>query len=184
MISFASSEKFYKYNENASTLLQQGVRHAFVQLSQSLSQLNNEQYTRPSVILFNATIGQHVRHIIELFTCLETGYETGVVNYEKRKRDHLIENDKELASILLQRIYANLDRPNKNLLLQSGFDEHSSETVITVTNYHREIIYNLEHAVHHMAMIRIGINEVSSIKVSAEFGVATSTIKNRNRCAP
>ena len=86
--------------KNASTLLQQGVRHAFVQLSQSLSQLNNEQYTRPSVILFNATIGQHVRHIIELFTCLETGYETGVVNYEKRKRDHLIENDKELASIL------------------------------------------------------------------------------------
>ncbi len=69
-------------------LLKQPIQNVFVQLSESLHQLTDAEYSQPSNILFNASIGQHVRHIIELFLCLEKGYETGVVNYEKRKRDY------------------------------------------------------------------------------------------------
>ena len=53
--------------------LQQSVKNVFLQLSESLHQLTDEQYVQPSKTLFNATIGQHVRHIIELFICLEKG---------------------------------------------------------------------------------------------------------------
>jgi hypothetical protein len=67
-------------------LLKHPIQNVFVQLSESLNQLSDDEYIRPSTILFNATIGQHVRHIIELFLCLEKGYGEGVVNYEKRKR--------------------------------------------------------------------------------------------------
>jgi hypothetical protein len=62
-------------------LLKQSVQHVFVQLSETLHQLQDEEYSQPSRILFDATIGQHTRHIIELFLCLEQGYESGVVNY-------------------------------------------------------------------------------------------------------
>lgn len=163
--------------------LQQTVKNVFVQLSESIQLLTREQYVQPSKTLFNATIGQHVRHIIELFICLEKGYEKGVVNYEKRKRDLLIETDKDFANNLLQAIYANLEKPNKKLLLESNYDEHSAETLTVTTNYYREIIYNLEHTVHHMALIRVGINEVSAITVPDGFGVASSTIKYRKTCA-
>jgi len=159
--------------------LQQAVRNVFVQLTESLNQLDDSQYIQPSKNLLNATVGQHVRHIIELFMCLDKGYDSGVVNYEKRKRDAAIEANRGLANHLLQKIYSNLDRPNRNLLLESGYDEDSSETITIITNYYREIIYNLEHTVHHMALIRIGINEVSTVKVAEEFGVASSTIKYR-----
>src|SRR5215211_5006609 len=77
--------------------LYQSIKNVFVQLDDSLQQLTDTQYTQPSKRLFNATIGQHVRHIIELFVCLQKGYETGVVNYEKRKRDLQLETDKEFA---------------------------------------------------------------------------------------
>jgi hypothetical protein len=77
--------------------LQQSVRNVFVQLSESLHHLSDEQYVKQSKTLFKATIGQHVRHIIELFVCLEAGYESGLVNYEKRKRDILIEKNKDFA---------------------------------------------------------------------------------------
>ena len=164
--------------------LQQSVKNVFVQLSESLHQLTDEQYVQPSKTLFNATIGQHVRHIIELFICLEKGYETGLVNYEKRKRDLAIETDKQFANGLLQKIYKNLEKPNKNLLLESNYDEHSADTLTVTTNYYREIIYNLEHTVHHMALIRVGINEVSTIAVPYEFGVASSTLNYRKKCAP
>src|SRR6187431_1891974 len=97
-------------------ILKQSIQHVFVQLSETLNHLSNEEYVRPSRILLNATIGQHVRHIIELFQCLEKGYSEGIVNYEKRKRDYQIETNKELASALLKEVYQNIERSNKAIV--------------------------------------------------------------------
>lgn len=164
-------------------LLKQPIQNVFVQLSESLHQLSDIEYSQPSKILFNASIGQHVRHIIELFLCLEKGYETGVVNYEKRKRDCQIETNKTLAAELLRDIYHRIDRPNIDLVMEAE-DYEDTETAITIpSNYYREIAYNLEHTIHHMALIRVGINEVSAIQLPQDFGVAYSTIKFRQQCA-
>lgn len=163
--------------------LQQAINNVFVQLSDTLEQLSTEQYRQPSKILFNATIGQHTRHIIELFMELDKGYESGIVNYEKRKRDYLIETDKSFAASLLHKIYSGLNKPDKELILESNYDEHSDEVIAIKSNYYREVIYNLEHTVHHMALIRVGVTEVSSIELPEGFGVASSTIKYRKACA-
>ena len=163
--------------------LQQAIQSVFVQISESLEQLTCEQYCQPSKILFGATIGQHVRHIIELFICLDNGYSTGVVNYEKRKRDYTIETNKEFAASLLKSIYLTLDKTNKDLVLEASFDDNTADCISIDTNYYREIAYNLEHTVHHMALIRVGITEVSNIEVPTSFGVASSTIKYRQSCA-
>jgi hypothetical protein len=157
--------------------IQKAIQNVFVQLSDSLRQLSNEEYTQKCPALFNATIGQHVRHIIELFICLDQGYEKGLINYEKRKREYTIETNKDVAIEFLQQIPVKFYRHDKNFLLEATFDEHSNETILISSNYFRELVYNLEHTVHHMALIRIGINEVSAVKVPEEFGVASSTIK-------
>jgi hypothetical protein len=164
-------------------LLKKPIQHVFVQLSESLNQLSNEEYMQPSNILFSATIGQHVRHIIELFLCLEQGYENGTVNYEKRKRDYRIETDKQFAASLMAEIYSRIERPNKDLVLEAEDYTECVETVSVPSNYFRELTYNLEHTIHHMALIRVGINEVSKVQLPEEFGVAYSTIKYREQCA-
>jgi hypothetical protein len=163
--------------------LQQSVKKAFLQVEAILESLETEQYISPSRCLFNATIGQHVRHIIELFIELDNGYESGVVNYEKRKRDYRIETDKDVAAALLNNICHEMMRPNKPLLLQAGYKEDSDELISMETNYYRELAYNMEHTVHHMALIRIGINELSAVTVDENFGIASSTIKYRSTCA-
>ena len=164
-------------------MLKQPIQHVFVQLSETLNQLSNEEYIRSSRILLNATIGQHVRHIIELFQCLEKGYDEGIVNYEKRKRDYQIETNKELAAASLKAVYQNIERPNKEIILEAEDYYDTMEIVSIPSNYYRELAYNLEHTIHHMALIRVGVNEVSSVKLPGEFGVAYSTVKYRNQCA-
>ena len=164
-------------------VLKNSVQNVLVQLTGSLKELSDTEYAQPCKALFNASIGQHVRHIIELFLCLEKGYETGVVNYERRSRDHRIETEKNLAIRTIQEIYQRVDRPNIALRMNAeDYDENLGQIEIP-TNYYREIAYNLEHTIHHMALIRVGINDVSSVKVSPEFGVAYSTIKYWQECA-
>ncbi len=163
--------------------IQQSVQIIFQQLEDSLVQLTNEQYCKKIDTLSGATVGQHVRHVVEMFVCLQDGYATGIVNYENRKRDITIESSNEVAIHLMQHINTSLFIKNKELILEAGFDENSFELNQIPTNYFREIAYNLEHAIHHMALIKIGINEVSEVTLPEGYGVASSTIKYRQQLA-
>ncbi|MCG7858155.1 hypothetical protein [Flavihumibacter sp.] len=159
------------------------VRNAFDQLQDILQQLSPEQYTQSCSTLSGATIGQHNRHIIEMYQCLLEGYENGKVNYEERRRDIRIESDPVLAVELLENICKMLERSNKPMNLHAGYDAATMETIQLETNYHREIAYNLEHTIHHMALIKVGLLDLPGIRIPEGFGVASSTMKYRNACA-
>jgi uncharacterized damage-inducible protein DinB len=163
--------------------LQKAVHHVFLQLSDSLDQLDAEQYIYPCKSLSGNTIGQHVRHIIELFQCLESGYMSGEVDYEKRKRDKQIETDKNFANGLLQVIIQQISKQNKPIDLLTYYDDLRTEPEKINSNYFREIAYNLEHTIHHMALIRVGLREIGDIPVNDNYGVASSTLKYRKQCA-
>jgi hypothetical protein len=165
-----------------SSFFKQLTGSVFAELQNALIELPDGVYSKPCPSLSNATIGQHARHIIELFQCLETGYETGLVNYEKRKRDLQIEQDKTVAIALLGIIINGLDKQDKDLTLQASFGDGSVEVNLN-SNYYREVAYNLEHTIHHMALIRVGIKEFTTIVLPDSFGVAPSTIQYRKACA-
>jgi hypothetical protein len=161
---------------------QKAIHRIFLQLSDSLNQISQDQYNYKCGNLSGNTIGQHVRHIIEMFQCLETGYLSGEIDYEKRKRDIHIETDKQYAQILLDEIDRGILRMDKPLLLLTYYDDLQPEPDKINTNYFREVAYNLEHTIHHMALIRIGLKETGDISVDDSYGVATSTLKYRLQC--
>ena len=152
-------------------------------LEDCLAAMDNVLYSTSSENLSGGTIGQHTRHIIELFTCLLSGYEEGYVNYEKRKRDIVLETDVTAACRALQSIRRSVSLPDKPLQLEVCFEQELSDQIST--NYLRELIYNLEHMIHHMALIRVGIRELINLNLPDHFGVAPSTLKHRKEvCAP
>ncbi|HVM88819.1 MAG TPA: hypothetical protein VMT76_11585 [Puia sp.] len=159
--------------------IKQSVRSVLKQLETSIVQLSDEQYSCRVNMLSEASVGQHVRHVLAMFICLQEGYERGIVNYEKRKRDVRIENSRTVALLIINEISNGICQENKDIVLEAGFDEDSNELLKFPTNYYRELAYNIEHAIHHMALIRIGINEVSSISLPEGYGVASSTMKYR-----
>lgn len=160
-----------------------GVREVLVQMTDTLSRLTDGQYNHSSRVLSGASIGQHVRHVAELFICLENGYAEGVINYDNRKRDRRIETDRHFALCLLGQIQEGMDKPDKLLQLETGYATADGRAFLATTNYYREILYNLEHTVHHMALIRIGIESLSAVSLPDSFGVAASTIQYRTSCA-
>jgi len=163
--------------------LQKAVQHVFLQLTDSLNQLKPEQYIYTCKNLSGHTIGQHVRHIIEMFQCLDAGYQRGEVDYEKRKRDRQIETDKNLATEILKEISRQIYRENKSLYLLVNYNDLQTEPEKISTNYLREIAYNLEHTIHHMALIRVALRELGNLPVDDSYGIAPSTLKYRKECA-
>jgi hypothetical protein len=163
--------------------LRQPLHNLLEQLQFAIEELSDDQFTMPVEMLSRSTIGQHLRHIIEFYFELDKGYDSGEVNYDKRKRDQLIESDRYFAIQKLNEIGNGLLREDRNLLLVTELNPDSKEIIKVRTNYFRELIYNLEHTVHHMALIRVGISAVSDIRVPDKFGVAASTIKFREACA-
>jgi hypothetical protein len=155
-------------------------KNILVQLKDAIDQMNAEDFVKPSLSLSYASVGAHVRHTLEFFICLEAGFEDGVVNYDKRAHDKQIETDKTVALLTIARISAFIDeqKKDKKLFLEVGYEPHEENFVTIETNYLRELTYNIEHAVHHMAIMKIGIREVApNIKLSADFGVAVSTVR-------
>jgi len=150
------------------------------QLTDVLHQIEEQDFSTPSKTLSNSTVGQHLRHTLEFFLCLEQGFGKGVVNYDKRAHDKLIETDKFIALAAIHRIrdFVTTQKEDQPLRLEVGYERHSEECVTISTNYFRELTYNIEHAVHHMAIMKIGIREVAAyVKLPADFGIAVSTMR-------
>lgn len=151
------------------------------QLENAITKVSSRDFVRPSIALGGSSIGQHIRHTLEFFVCLESGFDRGVVNYDNRAHDKLIEKDKTRALATLEGIRNFIiinNSDNKSLILEGIYDQDSTEVYTIGTNFYRELAYNIEHAIHHMAMIKIGINEVAPyVKLPAGFGVAASTIR-------
>ena len=153
----------------------------FQQLSQQLlslilllKSLSNDQYSRKIKHLGNASIGGHTRHIIELIQCVNKGYDSDTVDYLNRIRNLDLENSKSLALEVLLEIEKELKRSDKNLKMVV---ENTSLDCSVNTTYFREVVYNTEHTIHHLALIKVALLEMNLDLVNHDFGMAYSTIQ-------
>ncbi len=146
-------------------------------------------YQAPLDILSGSTIGQHTRHIIEFYNCLVEQYQTDqipVIRYDQRRRDIEIETRPELALQYVRQLKIQLRDldPDTSCLLDCT--EHSGDTLRVVSTIGRELVYNIEHTIHHLAIVKIAIRTtLPSLHLPEHFGVAPSTLRYRHPiCAP
>ena len=145
-------------------------------LLEMLEKINNNIYTTPVVHLNHSSIGNHTRHIIELFQCLVNGYTAGEVDYVNRKRNLRLEQEIQFAINSIHDLFQQLSLPHKELRLivdtEGGYIHTTSD---------REIVYNTEHIIHHLALIKVALIEMGlSHLTNDEFGMAYATIRYRN----
>jgi hypothetical protein len=145
-------------------------------LSSLLLLLNDRQYNQKIAHLGDASIGGHTRHIIELLKCVANGYNAGTVDYFNRERNLMIETDKSIAINEINILSDKLLQPDKQMKLLVDDADNISPLYVTTT-YFREVVYNGEHAIHHLALIRVALREMKLTIVEDDFGMAYSTIQ-------
>lgn len=160
-------------------MLLPAINNSLNELIYLLNQLSEAEYSKACAELSNSSIGEHSRHIIEMFQCLENQYDLGIVNYDKRARNILIQTDVECAIKQIRIIQDNLEKENKIIDLQQIID---GEEIRIQSNYYRELLYNLEHCIHHQALIKVAVLQCENVVVDENFGVARSTIEYRKQC--
>lgn len=145
-------------------------------------------YQTPLDLLSGSTIGQHTRHIVEFYNCLLEQYTheaVPVINYASRRRDYRIESEPDHALSIITDILGKLMSMDaeKECLLDSS--EHGLPHLLVPSTVARELIYNIEHTIHHLAIVKIALKSVMPmLELPPHFGVAPSTIRHRQEsCA-
>ena len=90
----------------------------------------------------------------------------------------MIEIDKDFTIETLGNVKNQLNslKSDRNLILKSKFG--GDEAMDIPSSLFRELTYLIEHTIHHLAIIKIGLNEVyPEIEIPKNFGVAHSTIR-------
>lgn len=147
------------------------------ELQDLLFKLTDEQYQHKSEILSGASIGQHLRHVVEFYICLLFGASQQKINYGNRDRNLEIETNRETAVEKIIEIKKQLTTLNLSQRLYLEIESYTMDTSIE-----RELLYNLEHSIHHQALIKVGLIEQNiGDLVTDAFGVAPSTLKYRNQ---
>ncbi len=151
-----------------------------------LEKLSREQYTRPLKLLSGASIGQHVRHILEFYQAVTGGMEENLINYDARERDPALENNIDFTVREMEKISHWLGKAgnNRKVVLNGNFSSEGSTTLAIETSVYRELSYCYEHSIHHQALIKIGLKELQvEYYIDDNFGVAPATVRFKNSCA-
>lgn len=151
------------------TVIQQGV--------DLIGTMTAENYSRRIQLCYNASVGGHMRHILEHYQAFVRGLDDGEIAYEKRVRDPLVENDPSYAGGLLESIAQQLSSLADSLGNRTlHYCAETTEGITSATTVLRELEFLLSHTIHHYALVAV-MARLQGYEPEATFGIAPSTLK-------
>jgi len=161
----------------------QGTQLIAQQLAGLLREVDAPSYARPIALFDGSTLGQHVRHIVDFYYCLLRGIDLGCVDYADRERNPLIEQDPLQALRSLDEICRRVGRlpETQAVTVWADFSADRREARVRLqSTVGRELLFAYDHAVHHLAIIRIGIKAAfPNLNIDEQLGIAPATLKYR-----
>lgn len=142
-----------------------------------LHQMSSAEYSQELLLLNGSSIGKHLRHVVEFYEALLKAQKTQKICYDRRERKIILEENISYTLNFLNELSKKFGLLTQDtpLTMQAKYGEEIYETK---TSLYREIIYNIEHTVHHLAIIRIALMACfPNVQIPENFGYAASTIQ-------
>ncbi|WP_281645758.1 hypothetical protein [Parendozoicomonas sp. Alg238-R29] len=148
-------------------------------IKNQLSELPASLYTKKPT-LTESSIGVHTRHILEHYQMLFTGLPEGIICYDNRVRNEVIERSISSALSTLDGITSHLQTLTKvedqHLVLKTAVAGYTNDRLSINTSLVRELAFIHSHTIHHQAIISM-LLKAESIHVAKDFGVAPATLQ-------
>lgn len=144
-----------------------------------LDAITDEQYSDTTSPPYHSSIGAHMRHILDVFSCIFNGLETKEVDFSKRERNAMAEQHTEVGIAYFNQVIEQLH----------GLDPADFGMVINVTDDlglgKVTMKYTLEsalcqahsHAIHHFSSIGFLVNQLGLELPDNDFGYNPTTPK-------
>ena len=144
---------------------------------------NGESFAAVAPEPYSASIGQHYRHVLDHFLCLESGMAEGEIDYDNRDRNPRLETVLGYAGATTERLIQVFNQYDFEVLKRPCIVKYSvgygnTAPVRLPSVVARELAFCIGHAVHHYAIVRLLCDSVG-VQVVPKFGVAPSTLKHR-----
>lgn len=157
------------------------------QLISLIKQFSDKEYAAKLPVLNGSSIGMHTRHILEFYSCFLNQCNNTEICYDDRERQLIYEINTDATIDALSNIknaLNNLEITNSIEIKTNSSTEEGNNNIVQ-SSIGRELLYTLDHSIHHLAIIKIGAQlNFGSISFPENFGVAPSTIRHNNKsCA-
>ncbi|MEM9824603.1 MAG: hypothetical protein AAF985_26180, partial [Bacteroidota bacterium] len=143
-----------------------------------LYQIDDKTYQTALPVFSGSSLGSHFRHILNFYDCLLNGIKEGIVDYSCRERSVKIETktlEAQKAFIRINETIVDLD-DDMPITVRADFSGHRRPLVTSSVG--RELMFVFDHAIHHLAIIKMGIiSHFPEIELDEELGLAPSTLK-------
>lgn len=152
---------------------------ALTQGAELLEALSEHSYTHKALPYVQSSIGEHFRHIFDLYLALINQQSIGLVDYDNRRRGAPLETDLAVAKAELQQIAEWLNKFDQQLLdkpikVQSEASISSQQVCEITSTFRRELLFVSSHTIHHFALIKV-ITVCCDIETSEQLGYAPAT---------
>lgn len=158
-------------------MMRTALTQALAQCSAILETLATLPAPLANSVYVDASIGRHLRHVLDHTLALKEGLTSELVDYDLRHRGSEIENDRLVATAQFSVI--NLwvqteDFANRPVSVASEIDCNVSHRMQFESNLHREILYVINHTIHHAAHIKLALSHFG-VSLPENIGIAPGT---------
>ena len=161
------------------TTVVQGFIEAIDQALEILRSIKSEDYREAAKPILDYSIGSHFRHNLDVFNSIKAGFDTGLVDYDIRRRGHSVEINIDEAvnehQLLKEWVQSVADKDvNKIVKIKSEALLSKTKSIEIEGSLAREMLFASSHAVHHYAIISTALKYRGSV-VDKNIGYAPAT---------
>ncbi|WP_299012326.1 DinB family protein [uncultured Polaribacter sp.] len=142
-----------------------------------LKNITNAQYSDRSVAPYQSSIGCHMRHVLDVFSCFFNGLDKNHVDFSVRERNECAETQTEAGITYFKSIITNLEK-----ISPQDFDKKIQVTDNlglgneTVTYTIGAVLMQMQsHAIHHYATIGYLVHQLNITLPKNSFGYNPTT---------
>ncbi|WP_075344590.1 DinB family protein [Tenacibaculum agarivorans] len=142
-----------------------------------LNSISDEQYSDCSVPPYNSSIGNNMRHILDVFSCIFKGIEKREIDFSDRERNELAQIKTESGIAYFNDIIDQLKsiKDSDFNTIVSVTDDLGTGKITTNYTLGSALVQAHSHAIHHYASIGFIIEKLGIELPDADFGYNPTT---------